>query len=119
MTKRVFGNSKFLSFKTLHKKIYDDFCKRFRIFKNSFYHLFSAILKVLCVGTKILPTHFSYAILGFLQNLKNKFQTAEAEEIKEMKEKLENIVKPIIGKMYENEEAGGGDAEEDDEHDEL
>ena len=37
-----------------------------------------------------------------------------------MKEKLENIVKPIIGKMYENEEAGGGDAEdEDDEHDEL
>merc|ERR1712212_1358614 len=47
-------------------------------------------------------------------------ETAEAEEIKEMKEKLENIVKPIIGKMYENEEAGGGDAEdEDDEHDEL
>ena len=36
-----------------------------------------------------------------------------------MKEKLENIVKPIIGKMYENEEAGGEDAEEDDEHDEL
>jgi len=47
-------------------------------------------------------------------------ETAEAEEIKEMKEKLETIVKPIIGKMYENEEAGGGDAEEeDDEHDEL
>merc|ERR1712183_665089 len=47
-------------------------------------------------------------------------ETAEAEEIKEMKEKLENIVKPIIGKMYENEEAGGGDAEEEDEeHDEL
>jgi len=47
-------------------------------------------------------------------------ETAEAEEIKEMKKKLENIVKPIIGKMYENEEAGGGDAEEeDDEHDEL
>merc|ERR1712212_863814 len=47
-------------------------------------------------------------------------ETAEAEEIKKMKEKLENIVKPIIGKMYENEEAGGGDAEdEDDEHDEL
>ena len=58
-------------------------------------------------------------VRGF-KNLKNKFQTAEAEEIKEMKEKLENIVKPIIGKMYENEEAGGGDAEdEDDEHDEL
>jgi len=46
-------------------------------------------------------------------------ETAEAEEIKEMKEKLENIVKPIIGKMYENEEAGDGEAEEDDEHDEL
>merc|ERR1712099_187674 len=45
-------------------------------------------------------------------------ETADAEEIKEMKEKLEAIVKPIIGKMYENEEAGGG-AEEDDEHDEL
>jgi len=46
-------------------------------------------------------------------------ETAEADEIKEMKEKLENIVKPIIGKMYENEEAGGGEADEDDEHDEL
>merc|ERR1712176_1669900 len=46
-------------------------------------------------------------------------ETAEADEIKEMKEKLENIVKPIIGKMYENEEAGGGAEEEDDEHDEL
>ena len=48
----------------------------------------------------------------------NSIQTADAEEIKEMKEKLEAIVKPTIGKMYENEEAGEG-AEEDDEHDEL
>merc|ERR1712046_211493 len=46
-------------------------------------------------------------------------ETAEADEIKEMKEKLENIVKPIIGKMYENEEAGGGADEDDEEHDEL
>merc|ERR550519_2979109 len=47
-------------------------------------------------------------------------ETAEAEEIKEMKENLENTVKPIVGAMYDNEEAGGGDAEdEDDEHDEL
>ena len=35
-----------------------------------------------------------------------------------MKEKLENIVKPIIGKMYENEDAGGAE-EDDDDHDEL
>jgi len=35
-----------------------------------------------------------------------------------MKEKLEGIVKPIIGKMYENEEAPEG-AEDDEEHDEL
>ena len=37
-----------------------------------------------------------------------------------MKEKLENIVKPIIGKMYEeadNQEGGAEDGEED--HDEL
>ena len=38
-----------------------------------------------------------------------------------MKEKLENIVKPIISKMYEEGEGPGGEAaeEEDDEHDEL
>ena len=36
-----------------------------------------------------------------------------------MKEKLENIVKPIIGKMYENEDAGGDAEDEDEEHDEL
>merc|ERR1712135_244907 len=40
-------------------------------------------------------------------------ETAEADEIKE---KLENIVKPIIGKMYENEDAGGAE-EDDEEHD--
>merc|ERR1712242_306183 len=30
-------------------------------------------------------------------------ETAEADEIKEMKEKLENIVKPIVGAMYDND----------------
>merc|ERR1712141_543639 len=44
-------------------------------------------------------------------------ETADAEEIKEMKEKLEAIVKPIIGKMYENEEAGEGEAQEEEEED--
>ena len=41
--------------------------------------------------------------------------------IKEMKEKLENIVKPIVGAMYDNEDAQGSqeEEEEDDEHDEL
>ena len=53
------------------------------------------------------------------KNLQKFFQTAEADEIKEMKEKLENIVKPIIGKMYENEDAGGDAEDEDEEHDEL
>jgi len=48
-------------------------------------------------------------------------ETAEADEIKEMKEKLENIVKPIVGAMYDNEDQQGGadEEEEDDEHDEL
>ena len=37
-----------------------------------------------------------------------------------MKEKLENIVKPIVGAMYDNEDAQGSqEEEEDDEHDEL
>merc|ERR1712193_186002 len=47
--------------------------------------------------------------------------SAEAEEIKEMKEKLENIVKPIVGAMYDNEDAQGGaeEEEDEDEHDEL
>ena len=38
-----------------------------------------------------------------------------------MKEKLENIVKPIVGAMYDNEDQQGGadEEEEDDEHDEL
>lgn len=40
-------------------------------------------------------------------------QTAEAEDIKEMKEKLEGIVKPIIDALY----ADQGGADED--HDEL
>merc|ERR1739838_1193489 len=39
-------------------------------------------------------------------------ETAEAEE---MKEKLENIVKPIVGAMYDNEDQqGGADEEEED-----
>merc|ERR1739848_655596 len=49
-------------------------------------------------------------------------ETAEADEIKEMKEKLENIVKPIIAKLYEGAggEGGAPEEEEDDgEHDEL
>jgi len=43
-------------------------------------------------------------------------ETADAEEIKEMKEKLEKIVQPIISKMYEN---AGGESAEDEDHDEL
>jgi len=50
-------------------------------------------------------------------------ETAEADEIKEMKEKLEGIVKPIIAKLYDGaggEGAGGEEEEEDDnEKDEL
>lgn len=41
------------------------------------------------------------------------FQTAEAEDIKEMKEKLEGIVKPIIDALYADQ--GGSDED----HDEL
>jgi len=47
---------------------------------------------------------------------------ADADEIKEMKTKLEAIVQPIVSKMYENADAGGaGGEEEEDEgdHDEL
>merc|ERR1712130_368048 len=46
----------------------------------------------------------------------------EIDEIKEMKEKLENIVKPIIAKLYEGAGGEGGapeEEEEDGEHDEL
>jgi heat shock protein 5 len=47
-------------------------------------------------------------------------ETADAEEIKEMKTKLEGIVQPIISKMYENADAGGaGEEEEEGDHDEL
>merc|ERR1711962_1746776 len=47
---------------------------------------------------------------------------ADADEIKEMKTKLEAIVQPIVSKMYDNADAGGagGEEEEDDgDHDEL
>merc|ERR1712176_692001 len=46
---------------------------------------------------------------------------ADADEIKEMKTKLEAIVQPIVSKMYENADAGGagGEEDEEEEHDEL
>jgi len=51
-------------------------------------------------------------------------ETADAEEITEMKEKLLKIVQPITEKLYEGQEGGEGEAQEeeeedDDEHDEL
>merc|ERR1711970_35898 len=49
-------------------------------------------------------------------------ETADADEIKEMKEKLEKIVQPIVSKIYEQEGGApppGGDEEDDGEHDEL
>merc|ERR1712113_497915 len=49
-------------------------------------------------------------------------ETADAEEITEMKEKLLKIVQPITEKLYEGQEGEGQEEEaeeEDDEHDEL
>jgi heat shock protein 5 len=49
-------------------------------------------------------------------------ETADAEEITEMKEKLLKIVQPITEKLYEGQEGEAQEEEaeeEDDEHDEL
>merc|ERR550519_591987 len=44
-------------------------------------------------------------------------ETADAEEITEMKEKLLKIVQPITEKLYEGQEGGEGEAQEEEEED--